>query len=279
MDPEERIRQKAGELGARAVGFAGVEQINAIAPPGHRPDDLLPGARSVVVIGGAQPTAGAWRAGSNEALTQVGYNKAPLAAAARALAVHIEEIFGYLALPIPAGEKCGRYPFLSLKLCAEMAGLGTRSMAGGVVLNKEHGLLFFNGVITTLPLAAEGPLAEPVCPHPVCVRLWNRRQTTFCLASCPECLSGEIQGERIGWMEYRQDLCSHRAKTSSTDVFQKLLLEAVNEPDPEIRKAILFGSRFSHAVHFLTNAAGLLGQCYNCLKRCPLIKDWLRKWR
>lgn len=272
MSAKIKIKDKALSLGASAIGIASVEAINQYVPPGHRPDDMLKGAHSVVVLGGNQPTAGAWRSGTNRVLGSIGYNRSQLASAARRLAYYIEEVFGYYAIPIPSGNWIGHYPYVSLKLCAEMAGLGSRSMAGGVILNRQFGLLYFNAVITTMPLEVDGPLADPVCPHTSCVRLWEKKKTTPCIASCPDCLSGEIKAGQIYWMEYRQDCCYPRAQTTAMDLFQKLLLEAVNESDADRRKAILFGSQFNRAVRSVAYSSELSAQCFNCLKRCPLVK-------
>jgi epoxyqueuosine reductase QueG len=274
MGDASEIREKALALGAKAVGIASVEAINRFAPAGHRPDDLLRGAKSVVVLGGGEPTAGAWRT-----LGSIGYNRNQLGSAARQLSYYVEDRFQYYTIPIPTGDRVGHYPYMSLKLCAEMAGLGTRSMAAGILLNPQHGLLYFNGIVTTMPLREDGPLAEPVCPHSSCVRLWAKRQTTPCLSSCPDCLAGEIKDGKIQWIEYRQDCCYPRAQTTAMDAFQKLLLEAVNEPDAARRKAILFGSHFTRAVRSMAYSSELSAQCFNCLKRCPVILKRVRRLR
>ena len=279
MDAKALIIEEAFSLGARAVGIAAVDSINHFAPVGYRPDDLLPGALSVIVLGGNEPTAGAWKSGTNRVLGSIGYNRSQMAAAARRMAYFVEDRFGYYAIPIPSGNRTGHNPYISLKLCAEQAGLGTRSMAGGVILNPQYGLLYFNAVVTTMGLEADGPLAEPVCPHSSCVRLWAKNKTTPCISSCPDCLTGEIKAGRIHWMEYRQDCCYPRAQTTAMDVFQKLLLEAVNEPDAERRKAILFGSHFTRAVRSAAYSSELSAQCFNCLKRCPVVKRRARKLR
>jgi len=270
------IKEKALAMGAKAAGIASVKAINRFAPAGHRPSDLLKGAQSVVVVGGGEPTAGAWRTGTNRVLGSIGYNRSQLASVARQLSYFMEERYGYYTIPIPTGDWVGHYPYMSLKVCAEMAGLGTRSMAAGILLNPQYGLLYFNGVITTMPLPEDGPLGKPVCPHDSCVRLWEKKLTTPCLSSCPDCLSGEIKDGKIRWMEYRQDGCYPRAQTTAMDAFRKLLLEAVNEPDPEQRKAILFGSHFTRAVRSMAYSSELSAQCFNCLKRCPVVMKRVR---
>ena len=61
MSAEERIKKYAIECGSSVAGIASVEDINRYAPEGHRPDDILPNAKSVVVTGGPLYTKGAWR--------------------------------------------------------------------------------------------------------------------------------------------------------------------------------------------------------------------------
>ena len=272
MNNSEKIKENGLTMGAKIIGIASVEAINRFAPVGSRPDDMLPKAKSVIVIGEQGPTAGAWKATSHRVLGNIGYSRGQLPALARRLSLFIEDSLGYYAMPIPSEIRVGHYPSMSLKLCAEMAGLGTRSMAAGIILNRRYGLLYFNGVITTMPLKSDGPLDDPVCPHDSCVRMWEKKQATPCLSACPDCLSGEIQNGRIGWMEYRQDCCFPRAQTTSVDVFQKLLLEAINEPNAKRRKSIIFGSHFVRAVRSVAHSSELTAQCFNCVKRCPVVQ-------
>lgn len=258
-------------LGARAVGIASVGDINRFAPKGYRPDDLLKRAKSVVIVAGGEPSAGAWRAGTHRTLASIGYNRSPMASAARNLSIFMEDYYRHFTIPIPTGNKTGHQPYISLKLCAEMAGLGTRSMAGGIILNAEFGLLYFNGVITTMELEPDGPLEEPVCPAPSCVDIWEKKHTLPCLLSCTDCLSGELIDGRIHSMTYRQDRCYARAQSNSQDIFQKMLYEAINEPEPERRKAILFGSHFVRTARSVAYSSDLSAQCFNCMKRCPYV--------
>lgn len=59
MTPEDAIKQLGIERGAELVGIASVNDINRYAPPGHRPDDILIGAKSVIVFVGRPTTRGA----------------------------------------------------------------------------------------------------------------------------------------------------------------------------------------------------------------------------
>jgi hypothetical protein len=267
---EAEIKAEAVKAGAVLAGIASVAAVKEYAPPGHRPDDILLGAVSVVVAAGGQPTGGAWFAGAARPQASVGYNRSVAGNAAQKLAHFIEERFGYRAMPCPSGHMAGHYPYASLKLMAEMAGLGTRSMAGGVILNETYGLLYYGAALTTMPLAADGPLETAVCPHPSCVKMWEKRSTTPCLEACPTCLSGELVDGGIGWMEFRQDRCYARAQTTAMDSFQQLLVSAMEEPDEERRKTIVYGSHFTRAVRSIAYSTELSAQCFECLRHCPI---------
>ena len=267
---EAEIKAEAVKAGAVLAGIASVEAVNDYAPVGHRPDDILRGAVSVVVAAGGQPTGGAWFAGSARPQASVGYNRAVAGNAANKVAHFIEQRFGYRAMPCPSGLVAGHYPYASLKLMAEMAGLGTRSMAGGVILNETYGLLYYGAALTTMPLEPDGPLERAVCPHPSCVAAWEKRGVTPCHEACPVCLSGELADGGIGWMEFRQDLCYSRAQTTAMDSFQKLLQSAMDEPDEDARKTIVYGSHFTRAVRSIAYSNELSAQCFECLRPCPV---------
>ena len=57
---KEAVFTYAKKRGALAVGVASVEDVERIAPPGHRPSDVLPHVRAVISIGIGGPTAGDW---------------------------------------------------------------------------------------------------------------------------------------------------------------------------------------------------------------------------
>jgi hypothetical protein len=58
------LKSVALKSGATACGVADAVAFDAHAPAKHQPGDLLPSARSVVVVGGAQPCEGDWAATS-----------------------------------------------------------------------------------------------------------------------------------------------------------------------------------------------------------------------
>src|SRR5262245_26804905 len=192
------LKSAALKAGAVVCGIADAAAFDAHATPGQRPTDLLPGARSVVVVGGAQPRAGDWAATSRAVLETMGTTER-IQSVGRRLAQLIESELGYYALFVPPGTASGDTPFLSLMLAAELAGVGSRSLAGPV-LNREHGFLYWSAVITTAPLEVDHRETEPACPAPSCREMWEREATTPCLAVCPAsrggCLDGRLEHGR-----------------------------------------------------------------------------------
>lgn len=273
----EEIKGLALQSGAKCIGIASSEAIDEIAPKGYRTQDILKEAKSVIVLGGHAVLAGAWQSSNNRinALTRGFPHKRK--AMVQGLAEHIENTYGYYAiyfdgLPMEAGHT----PFLSLKLCAEMAGLGSRAMAGGVVLNKDYGLLNFAVVVTTMPLDTDSPLEEAVCPDKSCIKRWESGLTTPCLSACPSCLEGELEDGKIKWMRYHRHRCAPGAMTTSLYSFQKILLEAINEEEKEKRKGLLLGEFFGRNVGALTSGTETVANCFECLRNCPIVRKGQR---
>lgn len=274
-----RIKEFARKRGALVCGVAAASSFDHAAPEAHRPGDLLPGARSVVVVGGAPPRAGDWISPIPEHQETMGTSQRvdPIG---RQIAYYIEEELGYYALFVPGGVGKGNQPFLSLMLAAELAGLGSRSLAGPI-LNADYGMLYYAAVVTTLPLDPDPPLATPVCPAPPCREMWERDGTTPCLKVCPSkaggCLDGRIENGRFIRSEYKRDLCHTRVYTNWVGGFQKALEATLNEPDKEKRKMMLYGSFFTKALWSITYSGQCQAQCFECIRVCPVGQEYRTK--
>jgi hypothetical protein len=266
---EERVKAYAIECGASVVGIASGKDINERAPEGHRPDDYLPNAKTVIMVGGPMLTAGAWRSPNARFMATSHMFPAISSEIVRRIAAFIENEYGHYATVCSGLTVGGNNPFISLKLCAEMAGLGTRAMAGGVIMNKEFGVMNLAGVISTMPLKPDGPLKEPVCPDIVCVKMWNKNKITPCLKSCPTCLSGELENGRIKRMQYRRHLCLPRA-AGTVPAFQQMLLKIIEERDPEVRKQLVFGDFFTRTINSIATSLEVFANCFECLRFCPI---------
>ena len=119
----EIIEKTARKGGALTFGVADPAKFIA-APEGHRPEDLLPGVRSVIVVGGAKPRAGDW-ASADFRHMELSSTNDRITATAMKITNLIERELGYYALTVPPGVDEGQQPFLSLSLAAELAGCGS----------------------------------------------------------------------------------------------------------------------------------------------------------
>ena len=135
-DKTSQVKEAALTFGADVVGIAPVERWNDHVPEGHRPADLLPGAKSVVVVGARGPTAGAWRSPHPRVMEVLGLDFANDRAIA-ALTGWIEANLKCEAIQAPGLSVSGHMPPFSYMLAAVLAGLGTRSFAANIVLNPK----------------------------------------------------------------------------------------------------------------------------------------------
>jgi len=260
----------ARQGGALVCGVADADAFTA-APAGHRPGDLLPGAKSVFVIGGAQPRAADWQS-PIASVMESGSTSDRINALGLKVAHHIERTYGYYALIVPAGGDGGRQPLVSVALAAELAGCGTKSLAGPV-LNADHGFMYYSALITTLALPPDGPCEEPVCPALECVSMWEEHGTTPCLATCPiddgGCLGGCLKDGRIAETRYDRARCTTRSQTYWVPGFQAALEAAMEEKDPAKRRMIINSSGFTRTLWSLTYSNVSQAQCFECMRVCP----------
>ncbi len=268
---KEELKAMAVKGGALVVGVAAAEALGD-AREGERPADLLPGARSVVVVGGAPPRAGDWACPLPEHLESMGTSER-INSLGLKVAKGIEERFGYYALFVPPGVNRGNRPFMNIALAAERSGCGSHSLAGPV-LHPEYGFMYYSAIVTTLLLEPDAPLAEPACPAPVCREQWEAEGTTPCLQICPigegGCLGGRIENGRVVERQYDSARCASRVHTHWVPGFQKALETALNEPDAERRKMILYSSFFTRTLWSITYSGQSQAQCFECMRVCPV---------
>ena len=264
----EKLARKAGAL---VFGVADPDQFTA-APEGRRPNDLLPGAKSVIVIGGAKPRAGDWASPKFQHMELSSTNDRVTAIAMK-LSHTIEREFGYYAITTPPGVDEGQQPFLSISLAAELAGCGTKSLAG-TILNTDHGFVYLAAVISTLPLPYDKPLQTPVCPAQPCIDMYEEKGFTPCTAVCDAssggCLSGKIENGQ--WTDRYYDVarCTARVYNYWIPSFQKILADTLDEQDKETRRMKVNSSLFTRTLWSMTYANISQGQCFECIRVCPV---------
>lgn len=274
LSQTEKIKQFALNAGANVVGVADPRAWEEYVPEGHRPYDILPGARSVVVVGSRGPTAGAWRSPKHRLMEVNGYDFRN-DAASHGVADMIEHQYDHQAIQAPALPTSGHQPPMSMMLSAVLAGLGTRSLAANIILNPKYGLLYYSACITTLELEFDHRLEQDVCPHPMCVQTFRRFGKTPCMAACPSdeggCLDGSIDEQgQIESSFYDRERCVSRAMNFGINSFQKALLQIVTEDDQETQKNMLHSDFFSRSCSAITHYKESVAQCFECMRVCPI---------
>lgn len=257
--------------GAVVVGVADATAFTD-APEGFRPGDVLPNARAVLVLGGAAPRAGDWLSPKAEHMETVGTSDRITVTGSK-VARYIEDKYGYYALTVPPGTDKGDRPFVSITLAAELAGCGSRTLAGPI-MNPDYGLLYYAAILTTLPLPPDEPLVTPACPAPPCVEMWAQSGTTPCLSVCPMsaggCLDGRLVDGRIAERRYDKERCTTRVYNYWIPGYQQALVAALEEDDSDARKMILYSSFFTRTLWSITYSNVSQGQCFECVRVCPI---------
>ncbi len=264
----------AAKSGALVSGVAAASAFGA-APEGRRPADILPRAECVFVIGGAQPRAGDWQSPNYQHM-EVTTTSDRIQTLALKVARTIEDRFGYYAVCVPPGVDHGQQAFMSIAMAADLAGCGSRSLAGPV-LHPTYGFMYYGAIVTTMPLAADKRLDPPACPAPECVEMYAAEGTTPCLSVCPikagGCLGGRIEDGRFVDRQYDVERCTTRVQNYWVPGFQKVLQATLQEPDAEKQKMMLFSSMFSRTLWSMTYSNVSQGQCAECMRVCPVGKE------
>lgn len=265
------LKDAALKGGALEFGVADPAKFHA-ATAGYKPEDLLPSVRSVIVIGGAKPRSGDWASPKYQHL-EVSSTSDRVTGMCMKLTHKIERELGYYALTVPAGVDEGQKPFLNIALAAELAGCGTQSLAGPV-LSEEHGFLYYGVILTSLPLPFDEPLSKPVCPAPECISMYEEEGRTPCTKICPindgGCLGGRIEDGEIKERQYDGNRCTARVYNYWIPSFQKILGEALDEPDIERRRMMMDSNMFTRSLWSMTYSNISQGQCFECIRVCPV---------
>ncbi len=239
--------------GIPIAGAASAARLNAAAPPGFRPSDLLPGAKTVIVMARPLPVSVFQTAGRYDHAFYVSafaayYGLMDEAASAACL---VMERAGFPSLPVPSyaplrfvdGEPRGA---LSLKHAAVEAGLG-RMGKNSLLIHPEHGnVLRLGGLVTTMewPAAGPGDFAG-LCPE----------KCEICQKACP---AGALDRGRVDKMRCMGTCIRH------------VLMPPVGVLLP-MKKVLAKSPRLTRLMElFAYNLFGSYGvACTKCLVSCP----------
>jgi len=184
---KESIKQFAKSFGLDMCGIAGIDRF-ATSDPGRHPHDLLPGAKSAIVIGVRlldgviQANFRAFEDGNSQAkgvYGTYGYTIIPnflLTHACYAIALNIETNTGEVATPCSTGPMTNGAQ-ISLRHAAVAAGLGTFGWMGIVLTEKFGPRNRFGVILTTLELEPDPMYAGP--------QLCDPEKCGICTKVCP----------------------------------------------------------------------------------------------
>ena len=259
--------------GALVAGVADLAALERIAPPGHRPTDMMPKVKSVISLGVGGQTQGAWSVPA-KALGYFGSTESRAYTIAYGAAFFIEGKYQRPSIYCPPdmdNEKGPRVPLQSLKLHAELAGIGARSLAGDILLHPEFGYMYFASIFTELELPPDQPMAENPCPAPSCVSMYRQIGRTPCQKFCPvQCLSGTIQADgQQGEMHYDMAACAEMSQ--QYEAVPAMLAKAMAAEDEQGREEALFDPDNKMLWYKMSvGSGGLLAQCFECMRVCPI---------
>jgi epoxyqueuosine reductase QueG len=186
----EAVKQFALSRGADLVGVASVDRLDE-APAGHRPADILPGARSVVVCAAPIP-AGAMDGPATSYQIAMDSVHLQLDLLATQLALFLEKD-GQRAVPVPSDDPYRHWEAersygrgdLSHKHAAQAAGLGKLGKNSLLIAPRFGNRLHLVSVLTDLILVPDLVMDWEPCPE----------ECTRCLRACP---AGAIaEGQRV----------------------------------------------------------------------------------
>ena len=194
-DVVDKLKQYALDNGADLVGVAPIERFGG-APQGHRPEDILPGARAVVACARRIPEGALdGPATVYHRAMEVIYAQLDLLAGRVALFLEAE---GGRAAPVPADEpyrywepeeRYGRGD-LSHKHAAQAAGLGRLGKNSLLITRQFGNRVHLVSVVTDVDLTPDPVLDWDPCPE----------RCTLCLRACP---AGALSGDQ----QVKQALC------------------------------------------------------------------------
>ena len=278
INPEEAklaLRDYALKRGAARFGIADAGTVAKFSPPGHSPADLLPHVKSVISIAVSGPTQGTWRAPA-KVMTSVGANVGRIYRVAVGLSFHIESRYGFRSIYCPPHvdpEFGARLPLQSLKLHAELAGTGARSLAGDILLDPEYGLVYYGSVFTEMPLPPDEPMAENPCPTPSCVKLYKETGQTPCQKFCPvQCLSAKLDDDG-GVEESRFDMYRCAELCQQYENMPTMVERAIGSDDRLDREEILYGAEAQSFFYKATAGVDTNAQCFECMRVCPIAQQ------
>lgn len=252
----EGLKKVAKACGADLFGVAAMERF-AGAPPRHKPEDILPGAESVVSIA-LNALEGTF---STPVFHVYQLSYALLRSRANEISYHLARFLeerGYKSVIVPGTipldmiEKKGLFGAFSHRHAAQAAGLGKIGLNQLLVTKKFGPRVWLGTVITSALLSPSPLLEEDPCPGDECGK---------CLAACPP---GALSLNGIDKKKCLEEGV-HAQNLSGLLKYLNKILVAENL---EERKKLLWSAEMR--VLYQSLVCGMIPACDRCLSVCSV---------
>jgi len=287
------------------VGIASAETLNKSEPEGHRPEDILPGAKSVIVYGKriADGVTQTIFRGFEDGRKNVGaifgtygYELAPnfiLLFNTFKITQYIERTFGKTTVPLPNGPLQNAIPVrndlpyftgpvnaglpFNIENAAVACGLGEFGWSNRLLTPEYGPRVKFGAVITTLELDPDAPYSGP--------KLCNPEECKICADVCPTHAIPEYSKENtkeyeVGGVSCRMSkINANRCAVAACALRKEFngdkdYIESLDPSDEELAAA--FEKRFHGKSSGLDRIQKW--RCEKCLAYCP-VGDWDKRFR
>jgi epoxyqueuosine reductase QueG len=245
------------QLGADIVGVGGADRF-VDAPTGHHPDELLPGAKSVIVIAirllnstflSTNPRIYVQRYWQlRERFQDAGYE-----------ICRFLEDRGHFAINFPStapqdSGPVGKMLFadFSHRHAAQLAGIGQIGLNQLLITPQYGPRVWLMSVITTADLAPDPLMAEDICPGEEC---------NVCVEKCPQ---NALSSEGID-----RKKCLRGYGRFGLIGLLRLLKEIMEEKDVEKKKKLIFGPT-TWTIWMVLHYGSGPSMCNACIASCPI---------
>lgn len=251
------VKEFARRLGADLVGVAPVERFGG-APPGHRPEELLPGARSVIVAAARLLTSTFISPNPRVYVLRYWQLRSRLQDAGYELCRFLEDLGHYaINFPSTAPQDAGPqtkmlFADFSYRHAAPLAGLGEIGLNNLVITPQFGPRVWLMAVITTAELSPDPPFTDSLCP---------REECNICVEKCPQ---GALSPQGI-----ERGKCTRRPGEFGLTGLLRHLRNIVEEKDPAKQRELIYGPTTWGLWMHLQYGAGP-SRCNSCIALCPI---------
>ena len=244
--------------GAELVGVAPLNRFLE-APVGHRPEDILPGARSVIVYGFPMLES-TFRSPSPRVYVLRYHQLREMSQNSGYKVCHFLERRGHYAVNLPGTapmtvEDKILFADFSYRHAAVLAGLGEIGWNQLLVTPRYGPRVWLMAVITTAELAPD-PLLEGI----ICLR----EKCNLCIEQCPQ--KALTPGQSTD-----KSKCARRPAQFGLSHLLRHLKDVMNEKDPQRREALLLGPT-TWGLWMHLQYGGPEDRCHSCVSACPVGK-------